>query len=45
MAQGTGQDIKAPLDTVTAQDRFGLVTINGVDYQIVDIGLRMLELK
>ena len=41
--QGTGQDIKAPLDTVTAQDRFGLVTINGVDYQIVDIGLRMLE--
>ena len=41
--QGTGQDIKAPLDTVTAQDRFGLVTINGTDYQIVDIGLRMLE--
>lgn len=41
--QGTGQDIKAPLDTVTAQDRFGLVTINGVDYQIADIGLRMLE--
>lgn len=43
--QGTGQDIKAPLDTVTAQDRFGLVTIKGVDYQIVDIGLRMLEPK
>jgi DNA (cytosine-5)-methyltransferase 1 len=41
--QGTGQDIKDPLDTVTAQDRFGLVTINGTDYQIVDIGLRMLE--
>lgn len=41
--QGTGQDIKYPLDTVTAQDRFGLVTIKGVDYQIVDIGLRMLE--
>ena len=41
--QGIGQDIKAPLDTVTAQDRFGLVTVNGVDYQIVDIGLRMLE--
>lgn len=39
----TGQDIKEPLDTVTAQDRFGLVTVNGVDYQIVDIGLRMLE--
>lgn len=43
--QGTGQDIKDPLDTVTTKDRFGLVTINGVDYQIVDIGLRMLEPK
>lgn len=41
--QGTGQDVKAPLDTVTARDRFGLVTVGGVDYQIVDIGLRMLE--
>lgn len=39
----TGQDIKSPLDTVTTKDRFGLVTIKGVDYQIVDIGLRMLE--
>ena len=41
----TGQDIKNPLDTVTTRDRFGLVTIEGVDYQIVDIGLRMLEPK
>ncbi|MBO5155295.1 MAG: DNA cytosine methyltransferase [Eubacterium sp.] len=41
----TGQDIKNPLDTVTTKDRFGLVTIKGVDYQIVDIGLRMLEPK
>ena len=41
----TGQDIKDPLDTVTTKDRFGLVTIAGVDYQIVDIGLRMLEPK
>lgn len=41
----TGQDIKSPLDTVTTKDRFGLVTIAGVDYQIVDIGLRMLEPK
>ena len=39
----TGQDIKAPLDTVTTKDRFGLVTIACIDYQIVDIGLRMLE--
>lgn len=43
--QGTGQDIKDPLDTITSQDRFGLVTIEGVDYQIIDIGLRMLEPK
>lgn len=41
--QGVGQDIEEPLDTVTSRDRFGLVTIKGVDYQIVDIGLRMLE--
>lgn len=41
--QGTGQDMKEPLDTVTANDRFGLVTIQGVDYAIVDIGMRMLE--
>ena len=39
----TGQDIEKPLDTVTTKDRFGLVTIEGVNYQIVDIGLRMLE--
>lgn len=41
----TGQDIKNPLDTITSRDRFGLVTIDGTDYQIVDIGLRMLEPK
>lgn len=43
--EGTGQDIEQPLDTVTSRDRFGLVTIQGVEYQIVDIGLRMLEPK
>jgi len=32
-----------PLGTVTTKDRFGLVTIKGDKYQIVDIGLRMLE--
>lgn len=40
---GVGQDITSPLDTITTRDRFGLVTVNGTDYQIVDIGLRMLE--
>ena len=41
--QGTGQNVEEPLDTIPTHDRFGLVTIQGVDYQIVDIGLRMLE--
>lgn len=40
---GAAEDITEPLDTITSRDRFGLVTIQGVDYQIVDIGLRMLE--
>ena len=35
--------MEEPLDTIPTHDRFGLVTIQGVDYQIVDIGLRMLE--
>ena len=43
--QGTGQDVRDPLDTVPTHDRFGLVTIQGIDYAIVDIGLRMLEPK
>lgn len=43
--QGTGQKVTEPLDTITANDRFGLVAIQGVNYQIVDIGLRMLEPK
>jgi DNA (cytosine-5)-methyltransferase 1 len=40
----TDQDprLEEPLHTITTVDRFGLVTIHGQDYQIVDIGLRML---
>ncbi|WP_411553315.1 DNA cytosine methyltransferase [Paenibacillus lautus] len=38
-----GQQLDEPLHTVTTKDRFGLVTIHGVDYQIIDIGMRMLE--
>lgn len=34
--------VDKPVRTVTSRDRFGLVTIKGQDYQIVDIGLRML---
>lgn len=36
-------DLKEPLNVITTKDKFGLVTISGTDYQIVDIGLRMLE--
>lgn len=35
--------VTEPLHTVTTKARFGLVTIEGQDYQIVDIGMRMLE--
>ncbi|MFF0825965.1 DNA cytosine methyltransferase [Brevibacillus sp. NPDC003359] len=38
-----GQKVDEPLGTVTTRDRFGLVTIHGQDYQIVDIGMRILE--
>jgi hypothetical protein len=31
-----------PMRTVTARERFGLVTVNGVEYAIADIGMRML---
>lgn len=38
-----GQRADRPLRTVTAKHRLGLVTVEGADYQIVDIGMRMLE--
>ena len=38
-----GQDLNDPLQTIVTKDRFGIVTIHGIDYQIVDIGMRMLE--
>ncbi len=39
--QGVGLD--ESLHTVTTNDRFGLITVEGIDYQIVDIGMRMLQ--
>ncbi|WP_026395317.1 DNA cytosine methyltransferase [Acetobacterium malicum] len=41
--QGIGQDLKEPCGTVVSHDRFGLVTVHGTDYQIIDIGMRMLD--
>ena len=40
---GNAHRLDKPLHTVTTKDRFGLITIKGEDYQIVDIGMRMLE--
>jgi len=40
---GEGQRLEEPLATITTRDRFGLITVRGQDYQIVDIGMRMLE--
>ncbi len=40
--QGQEQQVALPLHTITAKARFGLVTIHGEDYEIADIGMRML---
>jgi len=38
-----GAALDEPMHTCTTNDRFGLVTIHGSEYQIVDIGLRMFK--
>ena len=42
---GGGQTsrVDSPLPAVVCKDRFGLVTIDGCDFEIVDIRLRMLD--
>ncbi|MCK4624346.1 MAG: DNA cytosine methyltransferase [Phycisphaerae bacterium] len=40
---GQDQPVDRPLDTITARARYGLVTVAGIEYQIIDIGLRMLQ--
>ena len=39
---GQWQDCREPLHTAVTKARMGLVTVSGNDYQIVDIGMRML---
>lgn len=39
----TGAAANKPMPTIPTRDRIGLVTIHGIDYQIVDIGMRMLQ--
>lgn len=38
-----GQDLNDPLHTIRTHDCFGLVMVYGEPYQIVDIGMRMLQ--
>lgn len=40
--QACGQNLTEPLHTITTKDRFGLITVAGIEYQIIDIGMRML---
>ncbi len=39
----SGQELLEPMRTITAKHRLGLVTIEGTEHQIADIGMRMLE--
>lgn len=41
--QGVATPLDEPLETITSKPRFGLVTIHGEEYEIVDIGFRMLQ--
>ncbi|RYZ33784.1 MAG: DNA cytosine methyltransferase [Myxococcaceae bacterium] len=38
-----GQRADRPMRTITAKARLGLVTVTGIEYQLIDIGMRMLE--
>lgn len=42
-AETAAQELTEPLRTITAKARLGIVTVYGVDYQIVDIRFRMLR--
>lgn len=40
---GQDQSLFDPIHTIPTKDRMGLVMVQGVEYQITDIGMRMLE--
>lgn len=40
---GQHADVRDPMHTLTAKARMGLVTVAGEEYQIADIGMRMLH--
>jgi DNA (cytosine-5)-methyltransferase 1 len=39
--KGEGSDIKEPAHTVTTRERFAIVEIHGIEYEIVDVCMRM----
>jgi DNA (cytosine-5)-methyltransferase 1 len=41
--KSVAQDLNQPMHTIKGKACFGLVTVRGEDYVIVDIGMRMLE--
>lgn len=40
--ESVGQPLQLPLNTITTRDRFAVVTVHGQEYEIADIGMRML---
>lgn len=40
--EDNSQSLTDPMHTITSKPHFGLITINRIQYQIVDIGMRML---
>lgn len=41
--QSTVNSLNTPLGTLTSRDRYGLVTIKGEEYKLIDVGMRMLQ--
>lgn len=41
-SEGQSFSLRSPIHTIPTLDRFGLVTVDGEDYELSDIGLRML---
>lgn len=40
---GAAKSVNEPLDTITAKDRFAVITVHGEEYIITDIRMRMLQ--
>ena len=41
----TGSELRHPCPIATTKARFGLVTVDAIDYQLTDIGMRMLAAR